>query len=452
MLAQKSDWLKSHRVEVSAANARYALHLRLRAARDEAGALLQIWNVADGYFDVSIDGADFDVNGLDLRKCARATIPTSAQLNSFVSKGVKLQYAIFLRDCVDFYCAPLIKKVVGVGSHAVRGIMISDNELRRNGGTVIGNVEEVYRTGGTLNDADGIYIESPAGHTGGLRIINGRYINCEKRFIKSHMPNVYIAGNTGRNALSTTEMYAMISSYQPFVGHIVDNDMECTGEARALYGVDIGGAQPTDRVVAVVRNNRLHSANVVSASALAYKLTGELENVQMDLGDCAGFAGVLTHASTASAATGQKLQINGGSLDNKGGLQTNGISLYGKFDQCDIDNIRVKQPVAGRFLLSAPQMDEGVLNLRNVHHQYAWGELAGGIRAQNLSSNRTRAGSFDRYENGVRIRTNNALPPEGQEANYKVGDIVEAATPTPGQPLRRVKTAAGWKTVATVEV
>lgn len=409
------------------------IKLNLKYAGAGASSLSAVFvnKLHDSLIDISVDGNNKNLRLLQCNECRGSVIPSNTILkNSYGT--LSLVAGVFTRDSDDMQILCKVRNINTDGTQAVRGVMISDQTITKNTSYIAPQIENVTcPIGSAVVDADGVYAEhSNAGHTGGIRIQNGNYKNCSKRFIKVTMPNPIITGNIGRNDNTTENMYSFVSTYKDDAGLISDNDFQTSGSVS--YGLEIGVASAT--LKATIGKNKL-IASVVSNDSYAYRIQGPINNINISIGEAVGFSGLFSQVS-ASTAVNQVLSLKTGSFNN---LQSsnlrNCITISGDFRLFNVDDIECKNPVASRFFVSAANISNNIANITNIRHNYSFGSFGGTTnRPKNLQDH-----TMDRYVDSKLHRKSAATPATGV---FVVGDQIEFTNPT--THIGAVYTSNGW--------
>lgn len=411
------------------------IKLNLKYAGAGASSLSAVFvnKLHDSLIDISVDGNNKNLHLLQCNECRGSVIPSNTILkNSYGTQS--LVAGVFTRDSDDMQILCKVRNINTDGTQAVRGVMISDQTITKNTSYIAPQIENVTcPIGSAVVDADGVYAEhSNADHTGGIRIQNGSYKNCSKRFIKVTMPNPIITGNIGRNDNAAETMYSFVSTYKDDAGLISDNDFQTSGSVG--YGVDIGISTSTTK--ATIGKNKL-IASIVTNNSYAYRINGPINNMNITVGETVGFSGLFSQVN-ASTAGNQVLSLKTGSFNN---LQSsdlrNCITISGDFRLFNVDDIECANSVASRFFISAANISDNIANVTNIRHSYSFGSWGGTTtsRPKNLQDH-----TANRYVDGKLFAKLATTPASG---TYRAGDIIEYTNPASW--VGAVYDGSGWK-------
>lgn len=450
-LRQKSSLLVTDQISVTKTlkNCDIRLNLKYSGVSGAVNGVVYLDGFALSNLNISVDVDNKNSNGIYLRNCTGSKIPRSAKIQKIYAT-TSICAAVFARDSDDMEMYPTIENVTSDGSQVVRGIMISDQTVAKNTSIVKPAIKNItVPVGSSVSDADGVYCEnSNAEHAGGIKIINGNYENCSKRFIKCNMENPVICGNTGTTS-GDVEMYSFVSVYADNAGYIGENNFEKSGSTGSYCGIELG---VPSNVLTFRLGKNLMKSGVVAGSSQAIRVEGKCVDGIAELGVAVGFQAAFAQSSTASDKTGQSLILKDGSFDKlTDTVVRNAVQVRGNYERFTVSGIHAKVPVASAFFVSASEVSANIAEIIDNTHAYSFGRLSGNRPLNSWDAQSLANNSIPRFVNGRAIARRNGVP---TGSAWEIGDMVEMTTPVAGGQIGWVCTAAGtpgtWKAYGTI--
>lgn len=387
----------------------------------------------------------FDFNGGSHFGVTCETIPElyiepTCKIVDISENTASIIIALRLRDCMNGLIAPTIEDIVNipVTTGVARGVMVSDVVNTRCGLIISPNIKNIPGT----NDGDGVFLESsiPATYAGGIKVINGTYTDCGKRNIKSHIPNVLITNNSGKNSLGTT-MFAFVSAYGGNAS-VSDNDFETT--SAVSYKVECGSTSLAQAATGdyIISDNQFKATGASSSTYMINMADNDFNSIVCS-GNIDTGAGRVVRG--IGAITGDTMSFD----DNKLFDVLDSPFNLGEITLETLLISKTKTPdVASKFFVvlgAAPSI--GYTSICNNSGDFSFGTLSAPalFRPDNLYSNGTNyfstSSSFFVFRDGKKEVHRNASDPTSGE--FLKGDVVTNTNPGSGTWKDKTCTTAG---------